>query len=208
MTRPRLTDPGAHLPVRGFTDGAPDWLAPTLRHCSACGAKMVYGPVPGEHRGRHHCPDCGHISYVNPRVVATTLPITDDGKLVLIRRAIPPGIGTWAQPGGFLEAEETVIQGAVRETREETCLEVEPTHIVGIYARPRAAVVVVAYAAAIVGGEMQVTPESLEVRAFAVEDIPWESLGFNNTLWAVRDWVRSVRPDIDVDALGRETIDG
>ena len=77
----------------------------------------------------------------------------------------------------------------------------------GIYSRPQAAVVVIAYAAAIVGGEMQPTPESLDVRAFAVEDIPWDGLGFNNTLWAVRDWVRSVRPDIDVDALGEEYVD-
>ena len=109
--------------------------------------------------------------------------------------------------GGFLEADETVIQGAVRETREETCLIVEPTRIVGIYSRPQAAVVVIAYQADIVGGTMQVTPESLEVRSFAVDDIPWDGLGFNTTLWAVRDWVRLVRPDLDVDALGEELVD-
>jgi ADP-ribose pyrophosphatase YjhB (NUDIX family) len=147
------------------------------------------------------------VTYVNPRLVVTTLPVTDDGKLVLIRRAIPPGIGTWAQPGGFLEADETVIQGAVRETLEETCLVVEPTHIVGIYSRPQAAIVVVVYQAAIVGGEMRPTAESLEVRAFAIEDIPWAGLAFNTTLWAVRDWVRSRRPDLDVDALGEEQAD-
>jgi ADP-ribose pyrophosphatase YjhB (NUDIX family) len=137
----------------------------------------------------------------------TTLPVTADGRLVLIRRAIPPGIGTWAQPGGFLEADETVVQGAVRETLEETCLVVEPTHIVGIYSRPQAAVVVIAYEAAIVGGEMRITPESLEVRDFSVEEIPWDGLGFNTTLWAVRDWVRSVRPDLAVDTLGEEQAD-
>ena len=86
-------------------------------------------------------------------------------------------------------------------------LVVEPTHIVGIYSRPVAAVVVIAYAAAIVGGEMQPTPEALDVRAFEIEDIPWDGLGFNNTLWAVRDWVRSVRPDMDVVVLGEEHAD-
>jgi ADP-ribose pyrophosphatase YjhB (NUDIX family) len=203
----RLVDPGAHFPVRGFSNGAPQWLAPALRHCSACGGELAYGAVEGEDRERHHCTACGHIAYVNQRVVVTTLPVTDAGELVLIRRAIPPGLGTWAQPGGFLEAEETVIQGAVRETMEETCLVVEPTSIVGIYSRPEAAVVIIAYAAAIRGGQMQPTPESLEVRAYAIEDIPWEGMGFNNTLWAVRDWVRSVRPEIDVEALGEEHID-
>ena len=87
----------------------------------------IFGPVPGEDRDRHHCADCGCVTYVNPRLVVTTLPVTDAGELVLLRRAIPPGFGAWAQPGGFLEADETVIQGAVRETLEETGLVVEPT---------------------------------------------------------------------------------
>ena len=134
-------------PCDGFDDGAPDWLAPTLRHCSRCGGRLAFGPVAGEDRPRYQCADCGYVTYVNPRVVVTTAcPSPRTGELVLIRRAIPPGIGTWAQPGGFLEADETVIQGAVRETHEETCLLVEPTDIVGIYSRPRAAVVIVAYA--------------------------------------------------------------
>jgi ADP-ribose pyrophosphatase YjhB (NUDIX family) len=188
--------------VQGFAEGAPDWLVPALRNCSRCGGRLAYGPVPGEQRQRHCCTECGSVTYVNPRVVTTTLPVTDAGELVLIRRAIPPGYGTWAQPGGFLEADETVIQGAVRETLEETGLIVEPDRVVGIYSRPEAAVVVIAYQAVIVGGEMTATPESLEVRPFAVDDIPWSGLAFNTTLWAVRDWVRSVRPDLDVDALG------
>ena len=44
------------------------------------------------------------------------------------------------------------------------------------------------------------TRESLEVRSFRAEDIPWGSLAFCTTLWAVRDWLRAVRPDLDVDA--------
>ena len=81
---------------------------------------------------------CGFIAYVNPRLVVTTLPVTDAGELVLLRRAIEPAYGSWAQPGGFLEADETAIQGAVRETLEETGLEVVPTAIVGIYSQPQA----------------------------------------------------------------------
>ncbi len=203
----RLEDPASRLPVQGFAKGAPEWMAPLLRNCSRCGGALTYGQVPGEERDRHHCIECGYVTYVNPRIVATALPITDDGRIVLIRRAIPPGVGTWAQPGGFLEADETVIQGAIRETLEETGLSIEPTGIVGIYAQPRASVVIVVYRADIMGGEMVVTDETLDVQAFGIDDLPWDGIGFNTSLWAVRDYVRSVRPDLDVETLGTEQVD-
>jgi ADP-ribose pyrophosphatase YjhB (NUDIX family) len=204
----RLEDPGARMPDASFPDGAPDWLGPSLRNCSRCGGALRYGPVPGEDRHRHVCTICGIVTYVNPRLVVTTLPVTAADELVLIRRAIPPGYGSWAQPGGFLEADETVIQGAVRETREETGLDVEPTAIVGIYSRPQAAIVVVAYEAVIVGGRMAATSESLEVQAFAVDDIPWSGFVFDTTIWAVRDWVRPRRPGLDVERLGSVSSEG
>src|SRR3990172_3633139 len=115
----RLDDLGARLDAGGFADGAPDLLAPMLRNCSRCGGQLVYGPVTGEDRKRHSCTRCGCVTYVNPRLVVTALPVTAAGELVLIRRGIPPAYGGWAPPGGFLEADETVIQGAVRETLEE-----------------------------------------------------------------------------------------
>ncbi len=200
----KLDDPGGRLPVSGFVDGAPHWLGESLRYCSRCGAALNHGRVDGEDRERHYCIECGHIAYVNPRMVVSTLPVTEAGELVLIRRGIPPGHGWWAQPGGFLESDETAVQGAIRETREETGLIVEPTRIVGLYSRPQAAVVVVAYEARITGGEMTTTPEALEVRSFGIDDIPWSGVAFNTTLWALRDWVRDRHPDADVSALGSE----
>jgi ADP-ribose pyrophosphatase YjhB (NUDIX family) len=203
----RLDDPAAGHSVSDFVRGAPAWMEPMLRYCSRCGGDLGYGAVPGEERARHYCTVCGQVTYVNPRLVATTVPMPDDEHVVLIKRGIPPGVGTWAQPGGFLESDETVIAGAVRETQEETGLLVEPSRIVGIYAQPRAAVVVVAYAAAIVGGEIRRTPEALEVRTFAIDEIPWEGLAFTTSLWAMRDLVRSLRPGLDVERLGRERLD-
>ena len=182
--------------VRFGQGGIPDWLEPMVRFCSRCGTELTFGPIEGEERDRLACPGCGFVSYVNPRLVVTTLPITDHGEVVLIRRGIAPGFNLWAQPGGFLEIDETVREGAIRETLEETGLIVEPGEIVGLYSRPEAAIVVVAFEARIVGGEPHPTPEALEVRAFAPEAIPWPEIAFRTSEWALRDWLRRARPDL------------
>jgi len=100
--------------------GVPPWLAATLKYCSRCGAALTYGPFEGEDRHRLGCDACGFIAYVNPRLVVSTIPVTADGEVVLLRRGIEPGYGSWAQPGGFLEVDETVTEAAIRETLEET----------------------------------------------------------------------------------------
>jgi 8-oxo-dGTP diphosphatase len=189
--------PGAMDPRAGR--GVPTWLAATLNFCSRCGAALRLGPLPAEDRDRLACEACGYITYVNPRLVVTTLPVTDAGEVMLLRRGIEPGRGRWAQPGGFMEIDETVYEGAIRETLEETGLLVEPGEIVGLYTRPEAAIVVIAFAARIVGGMPTVTPEALEVRPFAPEAIPWPEIAFRSSEWALRDWVRRVRPDLAHD---------
>jgi ADP-ribose pyrophosphatase YjhB (NUDIX family) len=169
--------------------GVPPWLAASITHCAACGAALDLRAVDGEERPRLVCADNGHITYVNPRLVVTTLPITEDGEVVLLRRGFEPGRGSWAQPGGFLEVDETPSEGAIRETLEEIGLVVAIGDIVGLYARLEAAVIVLAYEAAIVGGEIRTTPEALEVRAFAPEAIPWPEIAFRTTWWALVDWL-------------------
>ena len=176
--------------------GVPDWMARHLNVCSNCGATLHFGEIPGEDRHRLSCPACGHIVYVNPRLVVTTLPITDAGEIILLRRGIEPGLGSWAQPGGFLEVDETVNQAAIRETWEETGLLVEPGEIVGLYTRLEAAVVTIAFEARIVGGVAAPTPEALEIAAFAPEALPWSGIAFKTTIWALRDWMDRRRPDL------------
>lgn len=176
--------------------GVPDWLAAVVNYCSRCGSPLTHGPVANETRDRLACGDCGFIAYLNPRLVVSTLPVTADGRLVLIRRGIEPGLGLWAQPGGFLEIDETAHEGAVRETLEETGYIVDPDEVIGVYTRPQAAVVVLAWEARIVGGEARTSAESLEVSSFGPADIPWRRLAFQTTTWAIRDWVRLRHPEI------------
>jgi ADP-ribose pyrophosphatase YjhB (NUDIX family) len=176
--------------------GVPAWLASTLNFCNRCGGALQFGPIEGEDRDRLACASCGLVAYVNPRLVVTTIPVNDAGEVVLLRRGIEPGKGWWAQPGGFLEVDETVTEAAIRETLEETGLIVQPGEIVGLYSRLEAAVVVIAFEAKVVSGEYRLNAEALEIQAFRPEAIPWHGIAFKTTHWALRDWVKRRRPDI------------
>ena len=176
--------------------GTPAWLAGTLNYCSRCGGSLALEQLPTEDRERLACAACGFVAYVNPRLVVTTIPVTASGELVLLRRGIEPGRGSWAQPGGFLEVDETVSEAAVRETLEETGLIVQPGEIIGLYSRLEAAVVVIAFEARVVGGEPRTNPEALEIVAFRPEDIPWDGIAFRTSQWAIRDWLRLRRPEL------------
>jgi len=183
--------------------GVPTWMVQTLNFCSSCGSALRVETIDGEDRERLSCAACGHIAYVNPRLVVTTLPITDDGRLVLLRRGIEPGRGAWAQPGGFLEVDETVHEAAIRETREETGLLVEPGEIIGLYTRLEAAVVTIAFEARVIGGSAAPTREALEVATFDPEAIPWPQLAFRTTMWMLRDWLDRRRPDVTWPPIDR-----
>ena len=177
--------------------GVPGWIASSLNYCSRCGTELRLGPVDGEDRQRSSCPNCGHIAYVNPRLVVTTLPVTNDGRVILIRRGIEPGRGAWAQPGGFLEVDETVAEAAVRETLEETGLLIQPGEVIGFYTRLEAAVVGLVFEAQVIGGEAAPTQEALEIRTFEPDAIPWSGLAFKTTHWALVDWLARHHPEID-----------
>jgi ADP-ribose pyrophosphatase YjhB (NUDIX family) len=183
--------------------GMPAWLAAALNHCANCGGALEMAVIPTEERPRLACVACGHIAYVNPRLVVTTIPVTDDGDVVLLQRGFEPGRGSWAQPGGFLEIDETPTEGAVRETLEETGLVVAPGEIVGLYARLEAAVVVLVYEAKIIGGSMHTSPEALDVRPFTPEAIPWQDIAFKTTWWALVDWLGKRRPDLPAPSWNR-----
>jgi len=65
-------------------------------------------------------------------VAAVAAVVLKDRKLLVIRRAHPPGEGLWAIPGGVIEAGERVLDAAKRELAEETGLTGEPDGILGL----------------------------------------------------------------------------
>jgi 8-oxo-dGTP diphosphatase len=158
-----------------------------LKYCPKCGGLLRLQAVANDPKERLVCQLCGFVFYQDPKVSACTIPVLD-GKVVLVRRAIDPGRGLWVFPGGYMDQDETVTEAAERETLEEVNLTVRTTELVGVYSY-RTSVVVVVYACAVLGGELQIDRESEEVRAFAKGEIPWELLAFPSTRDALRDFL-------------------
>jgi 8-oxo-dGTP pyrophosphatase MutT (NUDIX family) len=65
---------------------------------------------------------------------AVALVSNDTGEILMIRRT---DNGNWALPGGAIEMSESVADAAIRETFEETGIQVEVTGLLGVYSDPR-----------------------------------------------------------------------
>jgi ADP-ribose pyrophosphatase YjhB (NUDIX family) len=91
--------------------------------CSFCGLRFADGQV-----WPRRCAGCGNTSFVNPIPVAVCLLPVDDG-LLCIRRAISPGQGRLALPGGYIDLSETWQQAAARELFEETGIVIDPGEV-------------------------------------------------------------------------------
>jgi ADP-ribose pyrophosphatase YjhB (NUDIX family) len=137
------------------------------------------------------CGSCGSIHYVNPKIVAGTIPVRD-GRVWLLRRAIEPRLGTWTFPSGFMEMGETVEDAAIRETLEELGMQISLGRLLNAYSLPSMTTVHLIYLAAAlsdpVGGS-----ETLEYKLFHPEEIPWEELSFWSTHQALREWIETLR---------------
>ena len=90
--------------------------------------------------------------------------------------ALRRDIEWWNLPGGGLEIGETVEEGVRREVREETGLEVEVDHLVGVYSKPQKQEVVLTFQCRVIGGTLIATEESRECRFFAHDAMPTNTL--------------------------------
>ena len=159
------------------------------RFCPRCGGPLARRLMKAGEPKRLVCRSCSFIFYLDPKVVTATL-ITIDRRIVLLRRGVEPSLGKWVFPGGYVDRGESVEDAAVRETKEESCLDVRLAKIVGVYSYSGSANVIVVYAAEVIGGNLEAGDESLEARAFDAPEIPWGDLAFDSTRDALEDYIR------------------
>jgi ADP-ribose pyrophosphatase YjhB (NUDIX family) len=148
-----------------------------MKFCSQCGAPVEQRIPVGEHLPRHVCPACGTIHYQNPKVVVGTIPEWQD-KILLCKRAIEPRYGLWTLPAGFLENDETTIEGAQRETLEEATARVEVTSLYALFNLPHVNQIYVMFRARLLDLSFVPGSESLEVGLYDERTVPWNELAF------------------------------
>ena len=159
-----------------------------MKFCSACGSGAIALRIPaGDSLPRYVCPACGDIHYQNPKIVVGCLPEWEE-QVLLCRRAIEPRRGLWTLPAGFLENGETIEAGAARETLEEASARVAMGELYTVISLPYINQVYMMFRARLVDLDFGPGPESLEVRLFTEDEIPWEDLAFRTITRTLRNF--------------------
>ena len=106
--------------------------------------------------------------------------VVEQGRVLLVRRGAEPLKGHWSLPGGLLELGEPLIDGVMREVREETGLTVEPIELIELLdrihreeKRVRYHYVIADYLCRVSGGALQAASDAEAVRW--VERAEWNS---------------------------------
>ncbi len=158
-------------------------LAAFMKHCSSCGSLVTEKIPVGDNRHRWVCDQCDTVHYQNPKIVVGCV-AEQGGKILLCRRAIEPRYGYWTVPAGFMELGETMQQGAVRETLEEACADVEIGHLFASVDVVEAGQVHMFFTAKLLGN-FGPGDESLESALFRQGEIPWSEIAFRSGKFAL-----------------------
>ncbi|HVK53542.1 MAG TPA: NUDIX hydrolase [Burkholderiales bacterium] len=148
-----------------------------MNFCSQCGDKVSFRTPKGDTLPRFICDNCNTIHYQNPKVVVGCIPEWKD-KILLCRRAIEPRHGLWTLPAGFMENGESAAAGASRETLEEANARVEIGELYTFISLPHISQLYVLFRATLLDLDFSAGSESLEVRLFSEDEIPWSQLAF------------------------------
>jgi ADP-ribose pyrophosphatase YjhB (NUDIX family) len=153
-------------------------LRSPIKHCKNCGTAVTYRiPDDGDTKERAVCSVCQTIHYENPLNVVGTVPYWGE-KILLCKRNIEPRWGMWTLPAGFMELNETVAEGAARETVEEAGAEFEMEGLFTLVNIPRVGQVHLFYRARLLSDRFDPGIETIEARLFEEHEIPWDEIAF------------------------------
>lgn len=136
-----------------------------------CASTLQSKPVDG--KIRLTCPSCGFIFWDNPKPAASII-LSRDGHVLLLRRAQEPLKGYWVLPGGYVEHDENPQTTVIRETREETGLDITVGKVITTYlidTDPRGNSIDIVFDGNITGGKMNLS-EHTDFDFFPLDNLP------------------------------------
>ena len=98
-------------------------------------------------------------------VSAATIVLNDQKEILLIKG---PRRG-WEMPGGQVEEGESLSDAAIRETKEESGIDIEITKFCGVFQNVNGSICNTLFLGKPTGGELTTSSESLEVGYFPIE---------------------------------------
>lgn len=163
--------------------------------CSQCAHPLTRLIPPDDNRVRDVCESCGAVHYQNPRNVVGVLPIWE-GKILLCRRAIHPRHGWWTLPAGFMELNETTVEGALRETDEEAGAQLDLGPLYTIIDVPYAQQVHFYYLGYLRNDELNPGPETSETMFVSPDEIPWDELAFRTVSTTLEHYCEDLKKGV------------
>ena len=139
----------------------------------------------GGEKARLRCTGCDYTHWNNPTPVLAAV-VEYQGKILLARNAAWSS-EKFALITGFMEAGETPEGGIAREIAEETNLQTSALKLLGVYDFQRMNQVIIAYHA-VCHGEVRLSPELVDYRLYAFEDVLCWPAG---TGYALAEFLRS-----------------
>ena len=145
-------------------------MSTEFRFCPVCAAPLALQSQmeDGGEKARLRCTACDYTHWNNPTPVLAAV-VEYQGKILLARNAAWSG-EKFALITGFMEAGETPEGGIAREIAEETNLQTSALKLLGVYDFQRMNQVIIAYHA-VCHGEVRLSPELVDYRLYAFEDV-------------------------------------
>ena len=155
---------------------------------------MEFKVPEGDNLKRYYCPECDTIFYTNPNVVVGALCIRND-KILMAKRNINPRKGLWTLPAGFMENAETLQDGALRETFEETGSKAKVKMPYTLFSLPHINQIHMFFLADLLDEDFGPTSESLEVRLFTIDEILWDEIAFPTVTKTLKYYIEDLEKD-------------
>ncbi|MDQ3043598.1 MAG: NUDIX hydrolase [Chloroflexota bacterium] len=157
-----------------------------MNYCQQCGSLNAERLVDGRMRPVCQNPDCGAVTFLDPKLAVAVI-IEREGKLLMGRRREGArSAGRWSFPAGFVERGERVEDAAVREVWEEVGLRVRLGNLLGLYSMSGETVVLAVYRGYTTSGDAVAADDLDKVGWFAVDSLP--ELAFPHDARIVTDW--------------------